>query len=138
MTSVDAHSLLVSVREGQVTFDGAGFSETAEEGERIEFSGGGRPNVVNISRHGGDWKWVETVAPSVDVDKRSVHDFLTWVSRQTGLQLQYQDAAAESAAHRETLTGTVRIPPRDALDFWSPTVGVDWRIEGGAIVVSER
>ncbi len=138
MARVNASSLSVSVREGQVTIDGAGFSETAEEGERFEFSGGGRPDVFNISRHGGAWEWAEAVAPSVDVDKRTIHQFLTWVSRETGLQLHYTDAVAQSAAHMETLTGTVRIPPRDALDFWSPTVGVDWRIEGGAIVVSER
>lgn len=138
MTRVDAISLWVSVREGQVLIDGLTYRETADEGERIKFSGGGRPEVVNISRHGDAWNWAEAVAPSADVDKRTVHEFLTWVSRETGLQLHYKDATAESAAHRDTLTGTVRIPPRDALDFWSPTVGVDWRIEGGTIVVSKR
>ncbi len=138
MTSVVASSLSVSVREGQVIIEGAGYRETAEEGERIEFSGGGHPDVFKISRHGDVWEWAEAVAPSVDVDKRTIHDFLTWVSRETGLQLHYKDAAAESAAHIETLTGTVKIPPRDALDFWLPTVSVDWRIEGGTIVVSER
>jgi ferric-dicitrate binding protein FerR (iron transport regulator) len=138
MTSVDASSLSVSVREGRVMIEGATYSETAEEGERIKFSGRGRPEIFNISRHGGAWGWAEAVAPSVDVDKRSVHEFLTWVSRETGLQLRYEDATAESAAHIITLTGMVRIPPRDALDFWLPTVGVDWRIEGGMIVVSDR
>ena len=108
--SVVASSLSVSVREGQVIIEGAGYRETAEEGERIEFSGGGHPDVFNISRHGDVWEWAEAVAPSVDVDKRTIHDFLTWVSRETGLQLHYKDAAAESAAHMETLTGTVKIP----------------------------
>ena len=138
MTSVDARSLSVSVREGQVMIDGGTYNETAEEGERIRFSGRGRPEIVNIRRHGGAWNWTEAVAPSIDVDKRSTHEFLTWVSRETGLQLRYRDASAESAANRDTLTGTVRIPPRDALDFWAPTVSVKWRIEGGMIVVSER
>ena len=138
MTSVDASSVSVSVREGQVMIEGATYNEIAEEGERIVFSGRGRPEVVNISRHGDAWDWAEAVAPSVDVDKRTVHEFLTWVSRETGLQLRYEDATVESAAHIITLTGTVRIPPRDALDFWSPTVGIDWRIEGGTIVVSDR
>ncbi len=137
MMTVDKRTLAVSVREGTVAIDGSFHDATVSPGQRIQLSGTGRPDVANLPLHGEHWQWVEALAPSADFDGRSVHEFLEWVSRETGLALEFETAGAERLALAETLNGRIDTAPTDALRVWMMGVDLDWRIENGVIYISE-
>lgn len=136
MTYVDDKDLTVSVREGQVVIAGSYRDEKASAGQQLTLTGSGRPTVLDITGYGRDWEWIEPMAPVPQFDGEPVHEFLSWVSRETGLQLQYEGADAEELATEATFFGKVEQRPTLALEFWMQTIDLDYRIEGGVIYVS--
>ena len=136
MTESADGALIVSVREGEVLIDGTYHDERALVGQRIEISGNARGSITNVPRHGGDWRWIEKVSPVVNTDGRSVDEFLNWVSRETGLVVEYPDEATELTASNTILKGSVDLAPREALDFWLQGQDLNWDINGGTISVS--
>jgi hypothetical protein len=137
MTSTDATGMTVRVREGQVELDGAYVdAAVASAGQQMTVSGGSRPSVIDFKIYGEAWDWVERTAPGVDVDGRSVDEFLAMISRETGLQIVYESAAAEELAHKGVLKGNVDMEPRDELAFRMSGEDLGYRIDGGTIYVS--
>jgi ferric-dicitrate binding protein FerR (iron transport regulator) len=136
MAFVDAERLAVSVREGEVRVDGRFYEETASAGQQLTLTGGGRPGVVNISRYGDAWAWAEATAPAAELDGRTVYEFLLWVSRETGLELEFEADSAAELARKERLRGTVDTEPTNALRIWMLGVDLDARVEGGVIYVN--
>ncbi len=137
MMTVDKRALVVSVREGKVVVDGSFHDATVERGQLVRLSGSQKPGFANVALCGEHWKWVEALAPSTDFDGRSVHEFLQWVSRETGRALEFESRGAERLALAETLNGQIDTAPTDALRVWMMGVDLDWRIEGGVIYISE-
>lgn len=136
MAYADAQTLAISVREGRVEVDGAYYSQTASAGQQLTLEGSARPRIADFDGYGAAWGWIETVAPRAQLDGRTVYDFLSWVSRETGLALEFESAAAEDLARAETLRGTVDTEPTNALRVWMLAVDLDWRVEGGVIHIS--
>lgn len=136
MTYADTTRLSVSVREGRVTIAGRYYDQTAVEGQQVTVSGNARPAVMNFNGYGEAWAWVEATAPPARLDGRSVYEFLSWVSHETGLALAFDTAAAEQLARTEQLRGTVDTEPTNALRLWMMGVDLDWRVEAGVIHVT--
>ena len=136
MTYVDDKDLTVSVREGKVAIDGSYRDETASAGQQLTLTGSARPTILDITGYGGDWEWIEPMAPVPQFDGRPVPEFLNWVSRETGLHLEYEGDTAEQLAAATTFFGEVEQRPMLALEFWMQTIDLDYRIEGGVIYVS--
>jgi ferric-dicitrate binding protein FerR (iron transport regulator) len=136
MTFADESKLSVSVREGRVNIAGRYYDQTAIEGQQVTVSGSARPTVMNFSGYGEAWAWVEATAPPARLDGRSVYEFLSWVSHETGLGLEFDSAAAERLARTEQLRGTVDTEPTNALRLWMMGVDLDWRVEAGMIHVT--
>lgn len=136
MTYVDDEKLAVSVREGMVSVDGLYYEETASAGEQLTVAGRGRPSVVNIVSYGDAWQWVETTTQDFDVDGRTMYEFLNWVSRETGLQVEFEDDAVLEQTRSAELRGIVDEAPTEALRLRMMTASLDWRIEGGSLIVS--
>ena len=138
MTGLDDGELIVGVREGKVQIDGSYHDVTAGTGQQLRLLGTRQPEVTNIPGHGGEWSWVEHVAPAADVDKRTVFEFLSWVSRETGLEIHFASDIAEHIASEDTLTGTVDLDPQSAMHSLLQTTRVRSTVENGRITVSER
>ena len=136
MTYTSPKELAVSVREGEVLVDGTYHSEKAHAGQQLSIVASARPNVANFPSHGEAWRWLEEIAPDVETDGRSVDVFLNWISRETGLKVEYPDAATQQAARLEVLHGTVNLQPRAALDFWLESTDLNWSVDGGTIKVN--
>jgi hypothetical protein len=138
MARADADQLTVSVREGEVQVISPGGDAHASRNQQLAISGSGAHRMLNIRPDGGNWRWVEETAPSVNLDGRSVNEFLGWVSRETGLSLSYESAGARSYAEREILNGTLETGPRQALEIWMLGTDLEWRIgDDGVIYVQE-
>jgi len=136
MTYTASDELTVTVREGRVSIAGNYYDTNVLEGQHSSITGSARPSVTSFQRYGPAWKWIEATSPILDTDGRSVDAFLNWVSRETGLKIEYPDAATKQAALDVVLKGTVNIEPREALEFWLQGQDLSWYIDGGTIKVN--
>ena len=139
ITESTAASLVVSVREGEVSIDGAFHDHVVFEGQRVQMTGSARPAVANTSGIGAEWEWIEAVSPTPSVDGMSVFDFLHWVGRETGHGVQFESNSAEALARGTLLKGSVNAEPRTELRLRMMTVDLDVRFdeEGPAIIVTD-
>ena len=138
MAHADSSVLTISVRDGEVRVRPVrGMEATAARSQQMAISERGVRHVINILPHGGAWRWVEMTSPATDLNGRSVHEFLNWVSHETGMALRYESAATESFATQEFLKGRLETSPREALEFWMLATDLDWRIDDGVIYVSK-
>lgn len=133
MTQSDFGGLTVSVREGEVVLGTSKTSNSASGGQQLEVRGGSSASIVNIKTYGDNWQWTEQLSPEVDVEGRSIHEFLRWVSHETGLGIEFENADVENTARIETLNGLVNVEPADALRIWMMGVDLEWTIEDGVI-----
>ena len=133
MVQSDVKGLTVSVRQGEVLLGSGNGSNAAIGGQQLQVPGGGNASIVDIKTYGDNWNWAEQLSPDLNVDGRSIFDFLRWVSHETGLGIDFESAAVESAAKTATLEGTVNVNPTDALRIWMMGVDFDWSIEDGVI-----
>ncbi len=136
MTEVDRDRLVVSVREGNVRIEGNYHEQMLAAGQQALLAGRQRPSVLSISRSGDAWNWVVRTAPSADVDGKTLHEFLVWVSRELGLELRFE-GEAERVAHEAILRGTIETDPAQALRLRLATAALDWRIEEGVIYITD-
>jgi len=136
MTTIDGRDLVVRVREGRVSVDGNVVDQaTAVAGQQMTLSGGARPGVLAIDRFGDVWAWAEEMAPTVNMDGKSTLDFLTRISRETGLMLEFETPEAEAVARAGELYGTIDADPRSELDIRMAGEDLGYRIDGATIYV---
>lgn len=133
MTRVQRDSLTVSVREGEISLEsGSGF-ESASGGEQLQLQKNGRPSRVNINVYGDDWNWTEGVTPEPDLQGRPIYDFLSWVSHETGLTLEFADSELEYYAQEQRFSGAEELGPSAALQFWNLGSDLELEIVDGVI-----
>jgi ferric-dicitrate binding protein FerR (iron transport regulator) len=138
MTRVTDDDLVVSVREGKVEVEGLYQDYVASSGEQVTMSGRSQPAVLSISRSGEAWDWVSRTSPVTDVDGKSLHEFLLWACRETGLEFHYEGDAEQIARHEAFLKGAIYTEPLQALKLRLETAGLEWAIVDGAIYVSDK
>jgi len=138
ITQADGDELSVMVREGRVSVEGKITEETATVGQKLIVERNGQTATHTVGISGGDWQWVEKTSPSFTLDNRPIIEFLTWVSRETGRPLRFASGSAEKSARTDELRGVVDMEPSRALPIYMQTTALAWRIEDGAIVISDR
>jgi len=141
MTAIDRQSLRVSVRDGKVAVDGLYYDEVAETHEQLMLSGRARPEVLNILPYGDEWSWIETTAPLNSFDGKTIYEFLQWVARETGFEIEYADPEIEQNVLIWTISGEVDAAPRIALRQRLVTFHLDYDdlgFEKGVIRIVER
>ncbi len=133
-------SLVVMVRQGKVSVDGAGFSANALEGQRLQVSSNDAPVVVPVDSYGEEWGWIERTTPAWNAEGRTIFEFLNWVSRESGRPIRFESLVAEQLAKTESLVGygLVDLEPSIALRIVLMTTNLDWTIKDGTVVVTER
>lgn len=132
--------LVVMVRQGKVSIDGAFFSARALEGERLLMSNSEAPVVVPVDSYGEEWGWIERTTPAWNTEGRTIFEFLNWVSRESGRPIRFESPVAEQLARTESLIGygLVDLEPSVALRIVLMTTNLDWTIKDGTVVVAER
>jgi ferric-dicitrate binding protein FerR (iron transport regulator) len=128
--------LRVRVREGLVELRPGDAVYQAGTGVELALLGDGRLDRRAVSRHDGAWDWVTTIAPSFELDGRTLGEFLAWVSRETGRDIRFADPALAATASGVVLGGAVvDLSPAQALLAVLPTCGLEHRAENGAYVL---
>jgi ferric-dicitrate binding protein FerR (iron transport regulator) len=131
-------SLRLRVREGTVVLHQEHQTETAEEGMEVtvEEDRGSRRRSIPV--YGAEWKWVLQIAPGLDIEGRRLDDFLSWISRETGRRIQFENLELQESASSIVLHGTIEgLSVGDALETVLPTCGLTHRVSEGKITIGE-
>lgn len=132
---IASDAVQVHVREGRVVVLGRDGQHDAGAGTRLDVSEG-RVRRSAIAGHGAEWAWVEATAPEWDIDGRTLHAFLEWASRETGLRVEFEDEALERSSHRARLHGSSRgLTPSQAIEAVLPASGLVTRRQSGTLRV---
>lgn len=116
---VRAHSegVRVSVREGRVAVDTDAGLYAADAGDQIDVGEHGLIARSRLSPIDPLWNWVVQVAPTFDIENRSLSEFFDWLSRETGWVVNYASPEVQKQAQQTILRGSIRgLQPRIALD----------------------
>ena len=133
---VSADVLDVAVREGRVDVQSAGQELVAVAGERLILDQGGVAQIDELQPHDAYWDWVAQLAPTYDLENRSLLDFLRWAARETGRELVFEDNEVRMAAMRTDLHGSVNdVAPVEAVQEVMLTTTFRYRIEADKIVI---
>ena len=129
----------VRVREGSVLLRGDRRVLTINTGAEVLVDREGRIQRSAYPPYGDDWEWVESVAPSYEIENRPLAEFLTWVGRETGRHITFVDARAREVANRTMLHGSVKgMRPMEALDQVLSTTSLRFELQGGEIRIASR
>ncbi len=133
----DRERIRVRVREGQIALrDSTGQTSLAGAGTELIARADGAVTRRAIATSGGDWAWVEALAPEFNIENRLLGDYLQWVARETGRELT-MDAAARKRAATTRLHGSVRgLTVLDSLAAVMDTTALHLSTPDGLIQVS--
>jgi len=133
MVSSDASNVEIKVREGSVSVDDGKQVLVATKGQQAIL--GESDQVVRdaVLTYGPDWQWIEKLAPAFILEGRSLMDFLTWVHRETGKEIQFKTTAAKGIATSTIMHGSVDDEPLKALGLVLQTNDLSWYEQDGKI-----
>jgi hypothetical protein len=142
----EGERVIASVRQGSIQFDidhteilleaGDGYGQQAEffEGEAVRWN--------TIDTHGRHWAWIHAMGRDFDIEGNTLHEFLSWSTRESGLQLSFSSDAAEIYAHSTILHGSIaKLGPDEAVETVLATTRLQARRgEAGVlrVVMAER
>ena len=131
-------AMRVLVREGEVAVNVDDTSHSAPAGSSLTIHRDGTAERESLSPHAEPWQWVLETSPVFDLEGRTLSEFLTWVTRETGLQVRYSDPALESEAAEIKVHGSlVGVRPDLAPKMVLPSSGLTFRVENGVMVVGQ-
>jgi ferric-dicitrate binding protein FerR (iron transport regulator) len=136
---VDDEGLQVGVREGRVALAREADRADVGAGEKLVFEAASSAlRRDTIATFGEEWAWVERVAPPFPIDGRTLADFLTWVSAQTGREVVFDTPATETLARTTVLRGSIDLDPMSKLAAVIAITDFSYTTDGGAILISSN
>jgi hypothetical protein len=132
----DERDVRVRVREGRIRLRSNSRDVVADAGTELLATPDGRVSQRSVATYGRDWLWITAVAPDYEIDGQSLLNFLQWVSRELGRQLEFADPQTGQIAARTILHGNVRgREPLDALANVLSTTTLSYELRGDTIRV---
>ncbi len=126
----------VRVREGAVNVDRDGRRHDAGAGIELTVDSEGTLSRRSVPIYGPDWEWVMSIAPTFELEGRTLYTFLEWVNRETGWSPRFVDPRSEERASSVVLHGSIEgMRPDQALEAVLPTCGLVHRLDDGILVI---
>lgn len=136
LLGVDAALLRVRVREGEVRIEQGEAARSAAGGTEVTVDAGGTFTQGPLATHGAPWEWVSKAAPRLDIEGRTLREFLDWVARETGWEIRYADPELAASADTILLHGTLgNLSPDEAPAVVLPGAGLRSEVRDGVLVV---
>jgi len=133
---LDPDGLRVRVREGAVAVGQQDHTHQACAGSELLMSEDGEVQRTAIAAHGPEWDWVVGLAPTFDLEGRSLEAFLDWVSRETGRRVVFDEAATAALSRTVVLHGSLDgLRPNQAPEVILPTCGLRATEENGTLLI---
>jgi ferric-dicitrate binding protein FerR (iron transport regulator) len=132
-------AMLVSVREGRVEVSGTGPVTQADAGEQLLLKADGSMRRQTIARTAALWDWTQEVTPPFAIEQRTLSEFLVWVSRETGREIEFGSPRLQSSAAEIVLRGSIAgLRPDAALAAVMATTPLDYSADRSLISVRAR
>jgi ferric-dicitrate binding protein FerR (iron transport regulator) len=135
-------TLRLRVREGRVLLTPIASPRDIESvaGDELTVTEGGDVRRRAFPSVHADWAWAESLAVTPALDGVSARSVLTWVARETGRRLVFDDAIAELRARDAILSGGgVELAPLEVLEVVIGTVdGLDYSLDDRVLAVRSR
>lgn len=133
---LEIDSMRLRVRHGLVSLKRGEHTYRAHEGQQLLAGAGGDVVMGEVPRHGEEWNWTLEIAPSFDLEGRSLDEFLGWVSSETGWSVEFEEDSIADQAPTLILHGSIEgLRPDEAPEAVLPTCGLRQRIEQGTLIV---
>jgi FecR protein len=130
---------VLRVRDGEVVLSTARTRKIARRGDELTFAPGDGLRLRRVPVSGKTWEWVLDTAPPFALEGSTLEPFLTWVSRETGWEIRFSDAARRRALTTAVLHGSLSgVRPDEAPASVFPALGLTSRLEDGVLVVEAR
>ena len=119
--TANGETLKVTVREGGVEVKLLGnqvLTATAQAGmgERLTILGANEVQRDTLATTDPSWSWTQGARDAYDLEANSLHDFLFWATRESGLRLRFtSDAVRIASDSTKPCCGKV-LDPRQAID----------------------
>ncbi len=111
------HRIEVSVREGRVIIDSSGRLHEGRAGEQLAIDNEGVVARSTLGESDAPWQWIHAIAPTFEIENRSLGEFLSWFSRETGQSVEFASPQLAQDAQRTILRGSIQgLEPRAALE----------------------
>ncbi len=139
MARLDTDHLVVAVREGTVFVkSGVGrrdLSASSSLASVAEVDAAGDIRIHDTPRYGGMWSWVPQASPGFAVEGKSVDDYLAWIGREYGYDVEYVGAASRSRAQTTLLRGDLSgLSDDDALAAIGATSRLSVNLGGSGVI----
>jgi len=128
--------LRVRVREGIVAVRARGGERAAEAGRVLFVDRAGRIDDRADDTGRAGWMWAESVAPMMDIEGRTLGEFLEWLGRERGARVRFATPALATTAPTIRLHGSIAGMSLDqATDSVFLISGLSHRWDRGDLVV---
>ena len=132
----DGRSLALRVREGAVRLSAPAEWSVAHAGQILTLTASGRIVRTEDAGTGDGWTWAESIAPTMEIEGRSLLDFLGWVVRERGVRLRFADTGLAGRASAIMLRGSIAgMTLEQAMASVLATCGATHRWDDGTLVI---
>ena len=133
-----AEALRVRVREGEIRLHREGEEDRAGAGSELSVAGDGTVRRGEVAPHDPDWLWTQEIAPVFALEGRSLGEFLTWISRETGRDVRFDGSGLRADSWNVELHGDLEaMSPEQALAAVLPTCGLRFRARDDRYLIEE-
>ncbi len=131
-------ALRLRVREGAVSLERPGGAEAASAGTEMRVTPDGDVEHRAVAIHGPEWAWTTALASPIDIEGRPLGEFLSWLTREMGWRLTYDDEALAASSPGIVLHGSIAgLTPDEARATVLATCGLTSRLDGGMLVIAD-
>ena len=124
----------VRVRRGSVEMRRGEMGIDVGAGHELEIDSHGATRTRELPPFDPDWDWVEDIAPPLEIQGRTLREFLEWAALESGMRLQFADEDLANAASTIVLSGSIEGLTLDqALDSVLLTSRMTRRIEADTL-----
>jgi ferric-dicitrate binding protein FerR (iron transport regulator) len=132
-------SLVVRVREGRVSWDRGNATLEIAGGQVAQARASGSVELRNTPADEAAWDWISVVVPMLDIEDRTLGEFLQWIARERGLRVEFASPSLAESAPAIRLRGSIDgMTLEQALASVLATCRVDYRVHDGVLGVHPR
>jgi len=133
---LQADGLEVSVREGIVNLERDSGIVMARAGEFLRLEQDGSVSREAIPQYGEHWRWISQLAPALDINDRTVAEFLEWLSRENGWRVIFATASLQRDAQSIQISGSIDgLNAEEALASVMATVAWTYTLADGVVTI---
>ena len=127
----------VSVREGGVALERPSGPISVAAGESVRVpANGGIIQRRNMAPYGNEWNWVDRMIPAFDLDGSTLLDYLIWIAREMGYELEFETPETEQLARETILRGSIDMEPLPMLSAVMATTSLEHDLVDGVLHIS--